>query len=331
METLSLLGAALGMGTLAGLNLYLTVFVTGLAIQQGWITLLPPYEHLVVLGDPLIVTVAGALFAMEFFADKVPWVDSLWDAVHTVIRPIGGAMLAITVLGETHPVYDVMVGLLAGGMALATHGAKAGTRLVANASPEPFSNLGLSVAEDAVVIGGLALVYHYPVAALVLAVLLFGILLWVGPRIFDRARTSIWFLWRRFVHHSGARGDSSLPVNLEMMLARNTPGNPSLRWASPCVTGPGTSLRRNRFGWLLLTEHEGIPELNFAERVEGEPQLTTLPTERCRALYRGGFFCNRVVIYDHAKPGEQTFQFDCTRREQARELVRRLGEGPIRA
>lgn len=332
METLDLLGAALGLGTLAGLNLYLTVFVTGLAIQQGWITLLPPYEHLAVLGDPLIVGVAGVLFALEFFADKVPWIDSLWDAVHTVIRPIGGAMLAITVLGETHPVYDVLVGLLAGGMALATHGAKAGTRLVANASPEPFSNVGLSLTEDALVIGGLALIYHYPVVALGLALVLFGIILWFGPRLFLRARTTMWFFWRRFACLSGASGEIALPPNLEMLLARNPPGGVRLGWASPCVTGPGSALKRNRFGWLLLTESDGVPALSFAERVNGEPRLTSIPAGNRRALHRAGFFRDRVVIYDANGADAQTFQFDCTRRARAQELVRRLaGEAAVPA
>ncbi len=323
METLDLLGVALGLGTLAGLNLYLTVFVAGLAIQQGWITLLPQYEQLAVLGDPVIVAIAGVLFALEFFADKVPWVDSLWDAVHTVIRPIGGALLAVTVLGEAHPVYDVLVGLLAGGMALTTHGLKAGTRLVANASPEPFSNIGLSLAEDAVVLGGLALVYHYPLAALGAALGLFAAILWFGPRLFGAARSTLWFFWRRLTKRPGVSAAVAMPTGLEILLARRPVAGAGEAWAAPCVTGPGAHLKGNRFGWLLVTGQE-TAAVDFAERAEGEPRLTSLPPGEWRAVHRPGFFRDRVELYDAAGAGRQSFQFDCTRRELARDLVRRL-------
>ena len=156
---LNLLGVALGLACLAGINLYLTVFVVGLAINQHWIVLSPAYQSLEVLGNPVIVSVAGILYFLEFFADKVPWVDSAWDAVHTIIRPIGGALLAIQVLGHSTPGFDVIVALLAGTTSLMSHTAKATSRLIANTSPEPFSNIGLSLVEDAAVVGGLALIH----------------------------------------------------------------------------------------------------------------------------------------------------------------------------
>ena len=96
---------------------------------------------------------------LEFFADKIPWVDSIWDAVHTVIRPIGGALLAIQVLGHPSPALTVIVALLAGGTSLIAHTAKAATRLASNTSPEPLTNIGLSLGEDAAVLGGLTLVH----------------------------------------------------------------------------------------------------------------------------------------------------------------------------
>src|SRR5712691_12345021 len=125
MEKLDLLAVALGLAALAGINLYLTVFATGLAIHFHWITLAPAYQSLEVLGHPVIVTVAGILYFLEFFADKIPWIDSAWDAVHTFIRPIGGALLAIQVLGHSTPTFDVLLVLLAGGTSLVTHTAKA--------------------------------------------------------------------------------------------------------------------------------------------------------------------------------------------------------------
>ena len=131
MEKLHLLSVALGLAALAGVNLYLTVFATGLAIHFHWITLGPQYQSLEVLGNPWIIGIAGVLYLLEFFADKIPWVDSIWDAVHTVIRPIGGALLAIQVLGHPSPAFTVIVALLAGGTSLLAHTAKAATRLAA--------------------------------------------------------------------------------------------------------------------------------------------------------------------------------------------------------
>src|SRR5258705_9173358 len=143
MEVLQTLSVALGLAALSGYSLYLTVFSTGLAIHLGWVNLAPQFSSLSVLGDPGILIVSGILFALEFFADKIPWVDSIWDAVHTVIRPIGGALLAIQVLGHPSPAFTVIVALLAGGTSLIAHTAKAATRLASNTSPEPFSNIGL--------------------------------------------------------------------------------------------------------------------------------------------------------------------------------------------
>src|SRR5438128_3822454 len=165
VERLHLLSVALGLAALAGINLYLTVFATGLAIHFHWITLAPAYQSLDVLGNPVIVIIAGILYFLEFFADKVPWIDSAWDAVHTIIRPIGGALLAIQVLGHPSPTFSVIVALLAGGTSLITHTAKSTTRLTTNASPEPFSNIALSVGEDVAVFGGLALIHYNPVIA----------------------------------------------------------------------------------------------------------------------------------------------------------------------
>src|SRR5256886_3997301 len=114
MDRLNLLSVALGLACLAGLNLYLTVFATGLAIHFHWIVLAPQYQSLAILGQPIVVIISGILFLLEFFADKIPWIDSAWDAVHTVIRPIGGALLAIQVLGHSSPTLDVLIVLLAG-------------------------------------------------------------------------------------------------------------------------------------------------------------------------------------------------------------------------
>lgn len=193
MEILNQLGVALGLASLAGLNLYLTVFVAGLAIQQHWINLSGAYENLSVLGNPWVIGVAGVLFAIEFFADKVPWVDSTWDSVHTLIRPAGGIFLALAALGHMKPEYTVVAALIAGGAALTTHGAKAGTRLVLNTSPEPVTNSIASFAEDGIVLGGLSLIHFAPIAALVVFTVFIIICLvlvrWLWKKTLGRKKT----------------------------------------------------------------------------------------------------------------------------------------------
>lgn len=168
MDTLGLVGTALGLGIAAGLSLYGTAFLTGLAIHLGWVRLVPGWEPLAVLADPVVLTIAGVLFAIEFFADKIPWVDSLWDAIHTLIRPIGGALLALRVLGDLSPAAEVIAFLLLGGVTLATHSAKASVRLVVNASPEPVSNILVSLAENGVVAGAVWLALTHPLLTLAL-------------------------------------------------------------------------------------------------------------------------------------------------------------------
>lgn len=197
METLETLCVALGFATLAGLNLYLVVLVTGLAIHQGWVDVSSTYPELMVLGDPLVLTAAGIFFCMEFFSDKVPWVDSLWDSVHTLIRPVGGGLLAIQTLGPTDPAFEVVVGLLAGGTTLVAHGFKSGTRLALNASPEPVSNVLASVSEDAAVLGGLVLMGINPILAAVVFLAFLGVSLYLTPKLFRRSKAFSWLLFRK--------------------------------------------------------------------------------------------------------------------------------------
>jgi hypothetical protein len=186
MENMSIveqLGVALGLASMAGVNLYLTVLLAGLAVRLDWIHLADKYEALSVLGNPWIIGTAGVLFAVEFFADKVPWLDSAWDAIHTFIRPVGGTLVALQALGELPPHVQVVAGLLAGGAALTTHGAKAGTRLMINHSPEPVSNVTMSLAEDAAVVGGTALVWLAPLAALVVFSIILVVLWIILPKL----------------------------------------------------------------------------------------------------------------------------------------------------
>lgn len=168
MEALAGLGRTLGFSFAAGINLYATVAILGLATRYGWVALPEQYRA---FDSDLVIGTAIVLYVVEFVADKVPWVDSIWDAVHTLIRPVGGAVIAVTTLGDASPAMEGLVALLGGTLAAGTHFTKAGTRAVANTSPEPFSNWILSLAEDAFVIGLGVVALNYPiVAALVVIV-----------------------------------------------------------------------------------------------------------------------------------------------------------------
>lgn len=184
MDILQLIGSTLGIGFLSGIRLYFTVLALGLSIRFGVFHPSAAMSDLAVLGDPRVLVAAGVACLFEFFADKVPWVDTLWDAIHTVIRPLGAALLAATALGDMDPALKIVLCIVAGGVAFTGHSTKAAARLAANHSPEPFSNLGLSLAEDVSVAGGLWLVTAHPLAALGLLGVFLGIFLWIAPKVF---------------------------------------------------------------------------------------------------------------------------------------------------
>ena len=169
MGALEILGLAASVSLLAGWRLYLCVFVTGLAMRTGWIELPSHLDALAILANPWVLGVSAVGLVAEFFADKVAWIDSLWDVVHTVVRPLGGALLALAIVDAQDPVWQVAAFLLGGGGALVSHGAKASARAVVNASPEQVSNIVVSSAEDVGTFGLLALAFANPVAAILVA------------------------------------------------------------------------------------------------------------------------------------------------------------------
>jgi hypothetical protein len=168
LELLATLGRTMGFSFAAGINLYATVAILGLAKRYGWVALPDQFS---VFDHDIVIGVALVLYVIEFVADKVPWVDSMWDAVHTVIRPIGGAVIAVATLGDASPAVEGLVALLGGTLAAGTHFTKAGTRAVANTSPEPFSNWFLSLSEDLFVIGLATLALKYPAAAAIVVII----------------------------------------------------------------------------------------------------------------------------------------------------------------
>jgi len=170
VDVLTALGRTVGFSFAAGINLYATVAILGLASRFDWVALPSQFR---LFDNDIVIAAALVLYVVEFVADKIPWVDSIWDVVHTAIRPVGGAFIAVTTLGDASPTVQGLVALLGGTLAAGSHFTKAGTRAVANASPEPFSNWILSITEDIFVVGLGMLALNYPlVAAAVVAICL---------------------------------------------------------------------------------------------------------------------------------------------------------------
>jgi len=293
------IAVALSLACLAGIDLYLTVFATGLAIHLHWITLSPSYQSLEVLGQPWIIIIAGILYLLEFLADKVPWIDSAWDAVHTIIRPIGGALLALQVLGHHSPIVDVLIILLGGSASLVTHTAKASTRLAANSSPEPASNIGLSVAEDVAVFGGLTLIHYNPILALSIFVIAIAAFLYFAPKVFRSMKAKIWLALNKLNAAPDVRRAPTLPIALPSRLAptfgkQNLLGE-TIAWAVPCLSGRGRRIPANLFGALVATNEEPH-KIVFVGRKNWKPFYQTIDLEGSTVAREPQFLSENLVI-----------------------------------
>lgn len=177
---ISLIAITMGVGWASGINLYAAVLMLGLMGNLGHIEL--PAE-LQVVADPMVLMAAGFMYCVEFFADKVPGVDTSWDGLHTFVRIPAGAMLAAAAVGDISPAVEIAAGLMGGTLAAGSHALKAGSRVMINTSPEPFSNWTASVGEDLVVLGGLWAALYNPVLFLIALVLFVVLLIWVLPKL----------------------------------------------------------------------------------------------------------------------------------------------------
>lgn len=175
---------ALTMGTAwaAGINLYATIAVLGTMGLTGNMVL---PEQLQVLQNPMVIGAASLMYLVEFFVDKTPGVDTGWDTIHSFIRIPAGVLLAAGAVGDVNPAMVITAGILGGGIAATTHSIKAGTRILINSSPEPFSNWTASVLEDIAVIGGIFTMLHYPLAFLLFIVVFLLVAIWVLPKIWS--------------------------------------------------------------------------------------------------------------------------------------------------
>jgi hypothetical protein len=183
MNVVELIGTAAGVGFLAGIRLYATVFALGLLIRFGLLELSDTFRHAIVLGSTPVLVTSALLTAAEFISDKLPWFDSFWDSIHTFVRPIGAAALAFTSLSGMDPALKTTLVLSTGGVALTSHSAKAATRVAANQSPEPFSNMALSIAEDLFVPLGIWFTVHFPLIVLALVIIFLLVFFWLIRRV----------------------------------------------------------------------------------------------------------------------------------------------------
>jgi Domain of unknown function (DUF4126) len=206
MDTLQALSLAMGTAWTSGINLYATVAALGIAGRTEMIQLPPDLQ---VLTHPAVIAVACVMYLIEFFADKVPYVDNGWDVLHTFIRVPAGAILAARTLGDVNPALELAAVLAGGTIAFAAHGTKMATRLALNVSPEPFSNWFASIAEDLTVFGSIWLIFHHPILMLILIVCFLALVVWLIPKLLRLAKRGFQALRDRL---RGVKPDQPAPT-----------------------------------------------------------------------------------------------------------------------
>lgn len=180
MDAVNIIALSMGAAWASGINLYATIFMLGYMGMTGNIAL---PDELQMLSNPMVMAAAGFMYCVEFFADKIPGIDSGWDSIHTFIRIPAGAMLAASAVGDVTPAVELSAALLGGSLAAGSHATKAGSRLLINTSPEPVSNWGASIGEDLLVIGGLWAALNHPVLFLIALVFFIVFMIWLLPRL----------------------------------------------------------------------------------------------------------------------------------------------------
>lgn len=333
MDILAQLGVALGLASLSGVNLYLTVLITGLAVRFDWVHLASQHQSLEVLGHPLVLIVAGLLFSLQFVADKIPWVDSLWDSVHTVIRPVGAVLVALEALGSVPGYIKVIAALLAGGAAFTTHSAKAGTRLLINHSPEPVTNIAMSLGEDVAVTGGVILTLVNPVVALMVFSGLIALIWILYPRLWRLIRSTLWLAWHK-LKLPGRRADAMKAVELkadlddalrDLLLIRAGLSGDEVSWTVRCLSGRAKGVRglcANLDGVLLAPTRPDC--VYFAASRALRSRLFKIPLHETRFEVESRFLSENLMIQGGGV--RAVFRFPRGQGDIVEEVARRLTE-----
>jgi len=194
-QIIQLIALSMGVAWASGINLYAAILTLGIAGATGNIELPPGLQ---VLSDPMVIGAAGLMYGVEFFADKIPGVDTGWDMIHTFVRVPAGVLLAAGSVGDLSSAAGITAGILGGGMALTTHSAKAGTRALINTSPEPFSNWTASILEDIAVFSGLWMALNQPLLFIILLIVFILLMIWLLPKLWRGIKTVFAALKRFF-------------------------------------------------------------------------------------------------------------------------------------
>ncbi len=255
MDAIAHLGSILGLSFISGINLYATVAVTGICVKTGLVTGLPPEFQ--VFANEAVIFVALLLYAVEFFMDKIQGLDVLWDSLHTLIRPLGGAFIALMQVGEASVAMEVIVFLVGASMASAAHATKAGTRLVVNTSPEPVSNVLVSIGEDIGVIGFSYLALAYPKLTFFLTIIFVLLIIIFLPILFRTFRMllgSIFFRIKAFFIHDITKSRLlSLPLSMDTFFDDQKEKDEEIIWAGKAYAGRVPSIRRSARIYVIIT------------------------------------------------------------------------------
>jgi hypothetical protein len=255
MDAIAQLGSILGLSFISGINLYATVAVTGICVRTGLITGLP--LEFQVFANEAVIFVALLLYAVEFFMDKIQGLDTLWDSLHTLIRPLGGAFIALMQVGEASAAVEVIVFLLGASMASAAHATKAATRLVVNASPEPASNILVSVGEDIGVIGFSYLALAYPKLTFFLTIIFLVLIIIFLPillRTFRMLLGSFFFRIKAlFIRDIAKSRLLKLPLSMDTFFDDQRAKDEEIVWAGKAYAGRVPSIRRCARIYMVIT------------------------------------------------------------------------------
>jgi hypothetical protein len=301
MHVIQLLGSLMGLAFVAGINLYATILAVGLGIRLGMIHLSPDLASLEILSHDYILIAAGVAYFAEFFADKIPWVDSAWDSFHTFIRPIGAAVIGATALGDVDPVLEIAVFLLCGGVAFSSHTTKAGLRLVVNQIPEPFSNIGLSFTEDIAAVGGAWLALTHPVIMFVLTLIFLVLFIVLVPRLFRLLRVEVLAMTagiKSLLSGGMAGEEADLFDEIPEKFLGHVPDDIRSGENTFCVrsvSGKGMDLGRNLVGLLFLNNGR----LSFITRKSFRVRTSDLNLSGIKDVkYQKKLLLDRLVLSD---------------------------------
>jgi hypothetical protein len=210
-DIISTFALTLGVAWASGINLYAAILMLGLLGNTGNMTLPPDLQ---ILADPMVIGAAGFMYCVEFFADKIPGVDTGWDAIHTFIRIPAGALLAAGAVGDINPVIQLTAAILGGGLAAGVHATKTGSRVLINTSPEPFSNWAASLAEDVAVFAGLWAAVNHPVLLIVLMIIFIALMIWLLPKLWRGIKQ----VFRTIARWFGGKKDEPPTTNISVQV-----------------------------------------------------------------------------------------------------------------